>query len=122
MLASQTKTDEMLFKISCRDSKTNPQTTKSTSDRWWNPTHYRRKICCSFNCLSCNEHTGGSVVKLLLPCQVSQAFVAVFLLVKNYRQQTDSKTSSSIREKLVVTKFKMQMLKKREMCSVYDHV
>ena len=95
-----------------QDSKTNPQTRKSTSDPWRNPTHYRRKISCSFNCLLCNaEHTGGSVIKLLLPWQVSQVFVAVFILVNNYRQQTDSKTSSSIREKLAVTKFKMEMLK-----------
>ena len=41
--------------------KANPQTRKCTSDLWRNPTHYRRKICCSFNnCLLCNEHTGGS--------------------------------------------------------------
>ena len=71
-----------------QDSKANPQTRKSTSDPWRNPTHYRRKICCSFNCLLCNEHIGGSVIKLLLPWQVSQVFVAVFILVNNYRQQT----------------------------------
>ena len=35
--------------------------------------------------------------------------VDVSILINNYQQRTDSKTQSSMREKLVVTKFKMKM-------------
>ena len=57
--------------------KADPQTRKSTEERF---------VVLSIVCYVTN------IPEVLLPWQVSQVFVAVFILINNYQQQTDSKT------------------------------
>ena len=64
------------------------------------------------------------MIKLLLPWQVSQVVIAVFILINkiNIVNRLTSRLNLVSGKSLLLPSLKCKRGKKREMCSVYDHV